>query len=219
MTTRRSRFLIAIALTAAVIAAGAAARAVVPGWLRGTIERVAGEALGRDVKIAGAFGLSLSLTPTLEASDVTLANAPWGSEPLMLRAGRIKISIDPVSLWSRPLRIRDVTIDDVHVLLETSSQGRGNWLFETKPATGRPSEPSARPSFSIERAAVRGLELVVRACPDALPIRAGIAALDGGIDSATQMIEVRGAGHFGDTPWDIAGRRPVRAVSPRARRT
>ena len=195
-----------IVLTAGVIALTAAARAIVPGWLRGTIERVAGQAIGRELKIAGAFDLSISLTPTLAASDVTLANAPWGSEPFMVRAGRIKISIDPVSLWSRPLRVRDVVIDDVHVLLETSSEGRGNWAFETKPATGRPSEPSAKPSFLIERAAVRGLELVVRARPDALPFRAGIAALDAGLDSATQMIEVRGAGHLNDAPWDIAGR-------------
>ena len=206
MTTRRSRFLIAIVLTSGVIAAGAAARAIVPRWLRATIERLAGQAIGRELKIAGAFDLSISRTPTLTASDVTLANAPWGSEPFMVRAGRVKISIDLVSLWSRPLRVRDVVIDDVHVLLETSSQGRGNWAFETKPATGRPPEPSAKPSFSIERAAVRGLELVVRARPDALPYRAGIAALDAGLDSATQMIEVRGAGHSGDTPWDIAGR-------------
>ena len=124
-----------------MIAAGAAARAIVPGWLRGTIERVAGQAIGREVKIAGAFDLSLSLTPTLAASDVTLANAPWGSEPFMVRAGRIRISIDPVSLWSRPLRVRDVAIDDVHVLLETSPQGRGNWALEPKPATGQPPNP------------------------------------------------------------------------------
>jgi uncharacterized protein involved in outer membrane biogenesis len=127
MTTRRSRFLVVIVLAAAVIAAAAAARAIVPGWLRGTIERAVGQAIGRELKIAGAFDLSISLTPALAASDVTLANAPWGSEPLMVRAGRVRVSIDLVSLWSRPLRIRDVTVDDVHVLLETSSEGRGNW--------------------------------------------------------------------------------------------
>ena len=189
-----------IVLTAGVIAAGAAARAIVAGWLRGTIERVAGEAIGRELRIAGAFHLSISLTPTLAASDVTVAEPSLGSEPLMLRAGRIEISIAPSSLWSRPLRVRDVVIDDVHVLLETNSEGRGNWAFETKPATGRPSEPFAKPSFMIERAAVRGLELVVRARPDALPFRAGIAALDAGLDPATQRIELRGAAHSAKPP-------------------
>ena len=94
MTTRRSRFLILIVLTAGVIALAAAARAIVPGWLRGTIERVAGEAIGREVKIAGAFDLSISLTPTLAASDVTLANAPWGpSRSWFGRAGSRSPSI------------------------------------------------------------------------------------------------------------------------------
>jgi hypothetical protein len=104
------------------------------------------------------------------------------------------------------LRVRDVAIDDVHVLLETSPQGRGNWEFETKPAAGRPSTPSTGPSFLIERAAVRGLELVLPARPDTFPPRVGITALDAGLDPATHMIEVRGAGHLGDAPWDIAGR-------------
>ena len=151
MTTRRSRFLIAIVLAAAVIALAAAARAIVPGWLRGTIERVAGQAIGRELKIAGAFELSISLTPTLTASDVTLANAPWGSEPFMVRAGRVKISIDLVSLWSRPLRIRDVTIDEVHVLLETSSQGRvtGRSRRRRRPARP-PNPPPSPPSRSSE---------------------------------------------------------------------
>ena len=207
MTRRRRRFLIVIALAAGVIVAVAAgARAVAPGWLRGTIERAASQAIGRELKIAGAFDLSVSLTPTVVASDITLANAPWGTEPFMVRAGRARISIDLLSLWSRPLRVRDVAIDDVHVLLETSPEGRGNWVFETKPAAGRPSAPSARPSFLIERAAVRGLELVVRARPDTPPLRAGITALDAGLDPATHMVELRGAGHFGDAPWDIAGR-------------
>ena len=207
MTRRRRRFLIVIALAAGVVVAvTAGARAVAPGWLRGTIEQAASQALGRELKIAGDFDLSISLTPTLVASDITLANAPWGSEPFMVRSGRATISIDLFSLWSRPLRVRDVAIDDVHVLLETSPQGRGNWAFETKPATGPPSEPSTRPSFLIERAAVRGLELVVRAHPDALPSRAGITALDVGLDPATHMVDVRGAGHLNDAPWDIVGR-------------
>ena len=205
--TRWRRFLIVIAFAAGVIVAVAAgARAIAPGWLRGTIERAASQAIGRELKIAGDFDLSISLSPTLAASDITLANAPWGSEPFMVRAGRARISIDILSLWSRPVRVRDVAIDDVHVLLETSPQGRGNWAFEMKPATGRPSAPPARPSFLIERAAVRGLELVVRARPDTLPLRAGITALDAGLDPATHMVEVRGAGHLGDAPWDIAGR-------------
>ena len=55
MTTRRSRFLTAIVVTAGAIAAAAAAIAIVPGWLRGAVERVAGQAIGRELRIAGAF--------------------------------------------------------------------------------------------------------------------------------------------------------------------
>ncbi len=206
MTQRWRRFLVLIALGAGGIGAVVVARALAPGLLRGAIERTASQALGRELKIAGAFDLSLSLTPTLTASGVTLANAPWGSEPFMVRAGRVRISVDLVSLGSRPWRVRDLAVDDVHVLLEASAEGRGNWAFETKPATARPSEPSARPSFWIEQAAVRGLELVVRERPGAVPLQADITELDARLDPTTHMIDVRGAGHVGGSPWDLAGR-------------
>ena len=111
MTRRRRRFLIVIALAAGVIVAVAAgARAIAPGWLRGTIERAASQAIGRELKIAGAFDLSISRTPTVAASDITLANAPWGSEPLMVRAGHVKLSVDLLSLWFMILLYRKLAI-------------------------------------------------------------------------------------------------------------
>lgn len=151
MTKRWRRFLVAVAFACgAIVAALAAARALAPGWLRGTIERAASEALCRELKIAGAFELSLSMTPTLMASDITLANAPWGSEPAMVHVGRIRISVDLASVWSGPVRIPDLAVDDVRVLLERDRDGTPNWAFATKPKGAPSTETSEKPLVVIE---------------------------------------------------------------------
>ena len=172
MSQRWKRLLAGIVIGGALLAAVvAAAVAMAPGWLRGTIERVAGQALGRELKIAGAFDVSLSLTPTLSAADITLANARRGSDPSMVRARRIELSVDLVSLWSGPVRVPDLALEDVRVLLERGGDGLANWTFDIKPSAGQSS-------LAIEHAAVHGLELVYRARPDARPLRFGVREVD-----------------------------------------
>jgi len=88
MTGRFARLSIVVFAVGGRLAALAlSVRAAAPGWLRGAIERSASRALGRDLKINGDFDLSLSLTPSLSACDVSLANASWGTEPSMVVAG------------------------------------------------------------------------------------------------------------------------------------
>ena len=200
MTGRYARISIVVLVAGGLLAALALGlRAAAPGWIRGAIERSASRALGRDLKINGEFELSLSLTPSLSASDVSLANASWGTEPSMVVAGRVGVSVKLASLWSGPVRVSDVAMDDVRVLLERGRDGLANWAFDIKPGAGKPS-------FVIEQAALRGLELVYLARPDARPLRFGVRDLDARLDSGRLEVEIRGAGHFNDALWDVAGR-------------
>jgi len=104
--TRRRRFLWAVAVAAVAIGAAAvAARLLVPPWLHSRIERAGSDALGRELRIAGPFDLLLSSRATVVAEDVTVANARWGSEPVMIRVARVKVSVDLWSLLAHPARI------------------------------------------------------------------------------------------------------------------
>jgi len=200
MKGRFARISIVVLVAGGLVAAIALGlRAAAPGWIRGAIERSASRALARELKINGAVELSLSLTPSLSASDVSLANAAWGTEPSMVVVGRVVVSVKLWSLWSGPLRVVDLAVDDVRVLLERGADGLANWAFDLKPAGGKSS-------FVVEHAALRGLELVYRARPDARPLRFGVRELDAGLHPGTLEVDVRGAGHFGDAPWDVAGR-------------
>ena len=179
-----------------------------PSRLRAGIERAGGRFLGREVRIAGTFDLSLSLTPTLLAEDVTLANAPWGSEPSMVRIARVKVSLDLLSLRGRPARITDLELEGVRILLETDAGGGGNWEFETRlpPAPPRAPGVSTPPPVVFDHAVIRGLELIHRPRRDAPPLRLGIARLEARVDPPTGMVDLDAAGHFNDAPWDVAGR-------------
>lgn len=192
-----------LAVAAATIAGVAvAARVFVPPWLRETLERVAGEELGRELKIAGTFRLAYSLEPALVAEDVTLANAAWSADPVMIRAERIEIALDLPSLASPPIRIRNVELDGVRVLLERNADGRPNWAFDTKP---RPPSPKPTHPVLVDRARIRDLELVFRPGHDAPPRRFGIARLDASHEATSDMVALDAAGNFNDIPWDVAG--------------
>jgi uncharacterized protein involved in outer membrane biogenesis len=207
MTKRRRRILIALGIAGAlVVGIWTGAETILPAWLRGTAERLASRAIGRDLKIAGPFDVSFSLAPRVMAGDVTLANAPWGSEPSMVRAGRVMVVVDLVSLWSGPVRVRELEIANARLLLEADGDGRGNWALGRVPASRGPPGPARRPPVVVDRAAIRGLQLVLRPRPGADPVTLGVRELEARLDPASRMIDVRGDGQFNEAPWEISGR-------------
>jgi uncharacterized protein involved in outer membrane biogenesis len=205
----RRRLWISIAIAcAAVVAAGVALGIFFPPWLHGTIERLAGEALDRQVKIAGAFSVSFSPTPVLIAEDVAIANVPWGSGPDIIRAARVEVSFVPSSLWSRPLHLRELELQGVRILLETDADGRGNWLFEKKPRPDPPAaaEPDGRVVLVCDHALVSDLELTFRGQPGATTLTARVERLDARFDPASGMVDLDASGNLDGQPWDFAGR-------------
>jgi AsmA family protein len=204
--TQRRRLLWAVAAAAVAIGTAAvAARLLVPPWLHSWIERAGSEAVGRELRIAGPFELSLSSRPTLVAEDLTLTNARWGSEPVMIRVARVKVSLDLWSLLSPPVRVEELEIDGVRILIEADAGGRGNWEFERR-TSGAAAGPSTHPPLVFGHAAIRDLEVVVRSRLDKPPLRLGVSRLEARLDPATGMVGLEAAGHFNDAPWDFAGK-------------
>ena len=205
----RKRLGISIAIACvAVVAAGVAIGTFLPPWLRGTIERLAGDALGRETKIAGVFRVSFSPTPVLVAEDIAIANVPWGSGPDMIRAARLKVSLDLSSLWSRPLQVRELELEGVRILLETDADGRGNWLFGMKLAPGPPAvaEPSGRVFLVCDHALVSDLELTFRGRPGEATLTARVGRFEARLDPASGMVDLDASGDLNGRPWDLAGR-------------
>jgi len=204
MTARRKRWLIRGAVAAGVLVASLAGiRAALPGWMRKRIEQVAGDALGRKVTIGGAFELSMSLTPTLLAEDINLANVSWGSEPSMVRVARASVTLDLRSLFGPTVRVKDLKVDGVRILLESGADGLVNWKFDRPEPKRLPKTSSAHPVV-FDHASIRKLELVVSA-RERPPIQFGITRADARLEETTGMVELDAAGHFNEAPWDVSG--------------
>jgi AsmA family protein len=137
-TTRRSAFRRG-ALGLALGVAGFAVLVLVAGiggfiWLRtadfkSLVEREASEALGRSVT-ASRLEVRWGNPLKVELADLRIANAPWGSQPDMVRIARLSALIDPWALWHGVVRYERLRIDDAKVVLERDPDGRGNWKFE-----------------------------------------------------------------------------------------
>src|SRR3546814_13534151 len=65
---------------------------------KGEIQAAIQDAIGRPVEIEGPLRLAWSPTPSVDASEIRIANADWGSEPDMATVGRLRAHIDPGAL-------------------------------------------------------------------------------------------------------------------------
>jgi hypothetical protein len=112
---------------------------------RGTVERLVSGALGRDLKIAGEFKPDIGFTSHLEASQITLANPEWSSEPIMVSVDRLAGDIRLVPLLFGSYEIDNLDIQRAHVLLEADGTGRANWQFDT----GKAADAKVRGAIDI----------------------------------------------------------------------
>ncbi len=159
-----------VVLVVAVVVAGVAiVMTIDPNEYRGKITAAVKEATGRDLVIKGDLKVGISLIPTLVATDVSFANAPWGSRPEMVSLKRLETALEVLPLLKGEIRVGKLVLIEPDILLEVASDGRANWDFnatgsvpksaaksDAKPASGggAPVVPSIG-SLDIEKAKFR----------------------------------------------------------------
>ncbi len=104
------------------------------GRFKGPLAAQVAQATGRTLSFEGEVSLRLFPRPSLTVKAATLANAPWGSQPTMLRVGLLtaEVELRPL-LFERALHVTRLVLRDADLLLETDAEGRRNWDF-TRPA-------------------------------------------------------------------------------------
>jgi uncharacterized protein involved in outer membrane biogenesis len=112
------------------------------GKHKGRIEQFVTQRIGREFAIDGLFSLKLIPEIRIQAEQVRVGNAPWGSTPQMLQVGRVAATIDLWSLVSGPVNVRTLELRDVTVTLERDRNGSNNWTF------GNPNAPKPPPEES-----------------------------------------------------------------------
>jgi len=96
---------------------------------KGFIQKAVEEATGRQLTINGNMVITMSLPPELSVSDVTLANAAWGSQPQMAHIGELRLRVRLVKLLMRQIDIKRIRLIDTDLLLESNASGESNWRF------------------------------------------------------------------------------------------
>lgn len=139
---------IVIGLAAVIAVLGAAAvvglSQVDLNRLRARVEAAAEAATGRDLIIAGDISFALGRPLRLSIDDVSLANWPKGSQPIMARLSRATVDVHVLPLLSGEIHLGELMIDDLDIVLETDADGAHNWEF-AKPVAEHDTA-AARPS-------------------------------------------------------------------------
>ncbi len=113
------------------------------------------KATGRTLTIEGDLKPTLSLTPTLTASQISLSNAKWGKAAHFVKAEQLNISFSLIPLLLGDTTIDAVTISGGEVWLEQKGD-QSNWEFDidveeviTADEDVQPAEPEQSADFAI----------------------------------------------------------------------
>ena len=152
---------IGIALLVLMVGLAAALVAVVStidvNRFKGVIAQKVSEATGRTVEIRGDLRLTLfSLVPAIRVEGVSLANAPWGSAPRMVRVKRLDAQVALLPLLQRQVRVQRLVLVEPEILLETDAKGRRNWDLFPEKRSGAPAPGNGGvPAFHVREVRVK----------------------------------------------------------------
>lgn len=114
---------------------------------------------GRNLLIDGDLELSISLSPGIEVSGVSLAKAPWGSTERMASIGQLAVQVELLPLLAGDVWVTRLIARQAEINLESNAQGEANWQFtKSEPAKAEPSGGAALPvvnNLLIEEARIR----------------------------------------------------------------
>lgn len=100
-------------------------------WARGPLQELVLAQTGRELHIDGDLQLAFGWpAPRLRARDVRYANPPWASQPQMVTADAVELTVDLRELLRGGLAFPDVLLSRPRVFLEQASGGRKTWLLD-----------------------------------------------------------------------------------------
>ncbi|MGD8467429.1 MAG: AsmA family protein, partial [Desulfobacterales bacterium] len=76
--------------------------------LKPRIARMVKDATGRELNLAGEVDLAIGFSPALVVTDVAFANAPWGSQPQMIKIETLQARVRLLSLLHREVEVQNI---------------------------------------------------------------------------------------------------------------
>jgi uncharacterized protein involved in outer membrane biogenesis len=125
--------------------------------LKSRIAQMVKDATGRELNLAGEIDLEIGFSPTLVVTDVAFANAPWSSQPQMIKIETLQARVRLLSLLQREVEVKNLGLTGVEVLLETDSTGKGNWEFIASGKSGKSAEGFTSENIDIDAIRIKNL--------------------------------------------------------------
>lgn len=165
-------------------------------------------ATGRDLTVAGTARIALGLPPHVVLTDVALANAPWASEPQMLKAQRLELAVELLPLLAKRIELSKIDVVGARIALETDAAGRRSWDLEA-PGPARapnvPSVPGLPAALAIGNVAIHDGVVTYRDGPKATPTQVTIGEMALRTRSVSGDVDVHFDGAVGELPVKVDG--------------
>ncbi|MBF0306395.1 MAG: AsmA family protein [Alphaproteobacteria bacterium] len=197
-----------IVAAAVVVAFVAVVKSIDVNQYRAAITGLVERSIGRPVAFEGAFSLELSLDPALVATEVTVANAPWGSRPEMVRIRRVEAHIGLVPLLMQKVRVNRLVLVEPDILVETDAQGRRNWSLDAPPpAQNAPFvDPAVAPiEFAVARLQIDKAEILSLNGRDGRRDHVKLERLTMATEAPSAPMTLAGAGEWNGQRFDLSG--------------
>jgi uncharacterized protein involved in outer membrane biogenesis len=197
------KIFLGILLLLALIVAGLVFYAQKLDWnsLKPRVEEEVSKVAGRKFEITGDLHFTLFPEPRVRANGLRLANADWGSEPLMLEATAVSFTLSPWSIVLGDPRARAITMRGVKVLLEEHQDGRDNWHFD-QATDGGADSASIFPA--LRALSAEGVTIIYKN-PGAEPVSVDIEMAELASKALGRGLRVDVRGEVNDRKVSVAG--------------
>src|SRR5450759_2581580 len=152
------------------------------------IARKVTSSTGRSFAINGDLDVRLSLRPRVIANDVVMGNAEWSKDPIMAEIKRADFTIDILKLLGGHLAFPEISLSELHLLLEVNKDGAPNWVFGQ---TGKQQEFPAIDALAIDHGTLKFRDPTINTDLDL-----ELNTLAATRDDPESMLEVTGTGRF-----------------------
>ncbi|GAB3278795.1 AsmA family protein [Parahaliea aestuarii] len=169
-------------------------------WLGAMI----GNTIGRELRLQGDIDVDVWPELRLAVTQVSLANADWGSEPWMASVGQTELALRTASLWQRgPIEVRLASASNVDVLLESGPDGQSNLPIVSSESDADVQEAGGGIGVVLEKATFANLRVRRRSAQEEAVYTLSHLQLRA---DGNDQLQIEGEGRVREQPLRLSGR-------------
>jgi uncharacterized protein involved in outer membrane biogenesis len=174
--------------------------------LKPRIAQLVKDATGRELNLGGEVNLDFGFSPALVVTDVTFANAPWGSQPQMIKVEQFQAQVQLLPLLFEDVELKKITLVGVDVLLETDRTGKGNWHFPAADSSAKRARSFKALKIELDQLSIQNLNIAYRNGETESTTRFTLTGLDVTRQAQLDALTLNLRGAFNDQPVTLSGK-------------